>query len=104
MTESFKEPPSTFFQHRALHTLSPRRGVAFSPRAADDRPVKTVQAFEAASLLDGTPVGQARLKFSCFDEEAAFLRKVVDQYTGNARLREITLRVIFPLCRPKDEP
>lgn len=66
--------------------------------------MKTVQAFERASLLDGMPVGQARLKFKNFDEEAAFLRRIVDEFTGNAVLREITLKVIFPLCRPKDEP
>ena len=66
--------------------------------------MRTVQAFQGASLVDGRPIGQARLKFKNFDEEAAFLRKMVDEFTGNARLREITLRVIFPLCRPKDEP
>lgn len=65
--------------------------------------MRTEQAFHSASLLDGTPVGQARLKFANFDEEAAFVRKIVTQYTGNAVLRELTLRVVFPHCRPKDE-
>lgn len=104
MTGRIKEPPSTFFRRARRPDKLAGVGVAFSPRGADDRPVKTVQAFERASLLDGTPVGQARLTFKNFDEEAAFLRKIVDQFTGNAALREITLRVVFPRCRPKDEP
>jgi hypothetical protein len=104
MTGRIQEPPSTFFRRARRPGKLGAGGVAFSPRGADDRPVKTVQAFERASLLDGAPIGQARLTFKNFDEEAAFLRKIVDQFTGNAALREITLRVVFPLCRPKDEP
>lgn len=104
MTERVRDPPSNYFRARAAHARPGRSRVAFSARDADDRPVKTVQAFERASLLDGMPVGQARLKFKNFDEEAAFLRRIVDEFTGNAVLREITLKVIFPLCRPKDEP
>lgn len=65
--------------------------------------MRTLQAFTRASLLDGRSLGQARLKFKNFAEEAAFLRKMVTEYTGNAQLREITIRVVFPHCRPKDE-
>lgn len=66
--------------------------------------MRALEAFTRASMLDGRSLGQARLKFKNFAEEAAFLRKIVDQYTGNAQLREITIRVVFPYCRPKDEP
>jgi hypothetical protein len=65
--------------------------------------MRTVQAFQGTSLIDGRAIGQARLKFKNFEEEAAFLRRMVDEFTGNVALREITLRVVFPLCRPKDE-
>lgn len=66
--------------------------------------MRTIEAFERASLIDRTPLAMARLKFGSFDEEATFLRKMVDQSTGDAALRELTIRVIFPKCRPKDEP
>ncbi|MEO7827169.1 MAG: transglutaminase-like domain-containing protein [Allosphingosinicella sp.] len=29
---------------------------------------------------------------------------MVDSYSGDVALRELTLKVIFPSCRPKDEP
>jgi hypothetical protein len=66
--------------------------------------MRTLAAFTRASLLDGKNLSQARLKFKNFAEEAAYLRKIVSQYTGDAQLREITIRVVFPACRPKDEP
>jgi hypothetical protein len=66
--------------------------------------VRTIEAFQRASLIDGAPLAQARLKFRSFDEEAGFLRKMVEQSTGDAALRELTIRIIFPACRPKDEP
>lgn len=56
------------------------------------------------SLLDGVERPQAKVFFRDFAEEAAYLRKVVDHYSGDLLLREIALRVIFPSCRPKDEP
>lgn len=66
--------------------------------------MRTLEAFQRASLLDGASLSQARLKFKNFAEEAAYLRKIVAEYTGNAALREVTLGVVFPKCRPKDEP
>jgi len=66
--------------------------------------MQTIEAFQRASLLDGASLSQARLKFKNFDEEATYLRRIVTQYTGDAALREITLGVVFPQCRPKDEP
>jgi hypothetical protein len=65
--------------------------------------MKTLEAFQRASLIDGASLSQTRVLFKNFDEEAAFLRKMVTEYTGNAALREITIRVVFPRCRPKDE-
>ena len=66
--------------------------------------MRTLEAFSRASLLDGGNLSQAKLKFKNFAEEASFLRRIVSQYTGDTRLREITLKVVFPYCRPKDEP
>jgi hypothetical protein len=66
--------------------------------------MRTVEAFQRPSLLTGASLGQAKLKFKDFGEEAAYLRRIVGEYTGNVALREVTLSVIFPRCRPKDEP
>lgn len=66
--------------------------------------MRVVHALRRASLLDGVGLTEAKLRFANFAEEAAFLRKMVDQYSGDVRLRELTLSVIFPACRPKDEP
>lgn len=56
-----------------------------------------------SSLAGGDTITQARVTFSSFLEEAAFLRKMAETYKRNIAIRELAIRIVFPSCVRRDE-
>jgi hypothetical protein len=104
MTDVVREDRTNYFRTRrpAAGSIAAARLFSHSEPVKIE-PMKVLEKFSRASVLDGKMLSQARIQFHNFDEEARFLRSVVTEFTGNVALREVTVGVIFPKCRPKDE-
>lgn len=56
---------------------------------------KVTSTIRTPSLFSSKPFHQARLLFSGVSDEAALLRKMVNQYGADLALKEVALKIIF---------